>query len=48
MYDGEGLAAVTSVLAVYSDLGVNVEDTETLEDLKEALDESMDYFELKR
>ncbi|MEF8880392.1 MAG: hypothetical protein V5A72_01005 [Candidatus Nanohaloarchaea archaeon] len=45
MYDMEGLAAVTPVLAVYSDLGVNVEDTETLEDLKEVLDEGMDYFE---
>ena len=48
MYDGEGLAAVTPVLAVYSDLGVNVEDTETLEDLKEVLDEGMDYFEPER
>lgn len=48
MYDGEGLAATTPVLAVYSDLGVNVEDTESLEDLKEVLNEGIDYFEPER
>ena len=48
MYDSEGLAAVTPVLAVYSDLGVNVEDTETLEDLEEVLNGGIDYFEPKK
>lgn len=47
MYDMEGLTAVTPILATYADLGVNVEDTDNLDDLKEVLDEGMDYFEPK-
>ncbi|WEL23661.1 hypothetical protein [Candidatus Nanohalovita haloferacivicina] len=45
MYDIEGLAAVTPVLAVHADLGVNVEDAYGLDEIKEVLDEGMEYFE---
>lgn len=47
MYDAEGLAAVTPILATHADLGVNVEDADSLDDLKSILDEGMDYFEPK-
>lgn len=47
MYDIEGLAAATPILATNGDLGVNVEDTDSLGELKEVLDEGMDYFEPK-
>lgn len=45
MYDIEGLAAVTPILATHADLGVDVENTSSLEELEEVLEEGMDYFE---
>lgn len=47
MYDMEGLAAVTPILATQADLGVNVEDAHSLDELEEVLEEGMDYFEPK-
>lgn len=47
MYDMEGLAAVTPILATQADLGVNVEDTHSLDELEDVLEEGMDYFEPK-
>ncbi|QKQ98083.1 hypothetical protein GKQ38_00905 [Candidatus Nanohaloarchaea archaeon] len=45
-YDGKALAAATPILATEADdLGVNVEDAESLEELRDILDEGIDYFE---